>query len=63
MFRLKNVLYANFLVLATELAGTPFTNIELLEKNINFLFFLKFIYYFIFIFGCVGSLLLRGGFL
>lgn len=36
-FRLKNVLYANFLVLATELAGTPFTNIELLEKNITFL--------------------------
>ena len=37
MFRLKDVLHANFLVLATELAWTPFTNRELLgEKNKTF---------------------------
>lgn len=33
MFRLKDVLRANFLALATELAWTAFTNGELLGKK------------------------------
>ena len=35
MFTLKDVLHANSLVLATELAWTPFTNRELLGKKIK----------------------------
>ena len=33
MFRLKNMLHANFLILVTELAWTSFTNGELLGKK------------------------------
>lgn len=35
MFRLKNVLHANFLILVTELAWASFTNRELVGKKIK----------------------------